>query len=239
MSVPIIGITTRKENSSLYKISLVASPRSYTEAIIKSGAIPLLIPLNLPQKMFKDLLERIDGVIFTGGGDIEIEMYNGKNHPEVYDVDEERDKIELELVQNIADMGKPLLGICRGLQIINIAFGGDLYTHISDQVDTDIEHKCFPDFPWDHIAHKVKINEGSMLAKITHEPILNVNSLHHQGIKNLSDKLISVATSADGLVEAVELKDYKFGLGVQWHPEWLPNDENMQSIFSSFIEVAK
>lgn len=239
MAAPLIGITTRKAHSELYQIPLIASPRSYSEALINAGAIPILIPLNLPLDMLNDLIDKIDGVIFTGGGDIDPIKFNGEDHGEVYGVDVERDEIELRLVHNVVNIEKPFLGICRGIQIINVAYGGALYTHLTDQLSDEIQHRCFPDYPWDHIAHEIQISEDSRLGEIVGESIIGVNSLHHQGIKALAKDLTPVAYAPDGLIEAVELKNYPFGIAVQWHPEWLPGDLKMQALFKSFVEAAR
>lgn len=239
MPVPVIGITTRNTEHSTVKIPYVSSPRSYTEAILKAGAIPVLLPLNMPPKLLDELLSNLDGVIFTGGGDIDINRFNGVDHEKVFDVDEERDEFELTFVHDVEKTGKPMLGICRGFQIINVAHGGNLFTHISDQLPNALEHSCFPEHHWDYRAHEVQVDEGTLLAEIVGEPVFQVNSLHHQGIDQLGDGLRAIANAPDGLVEALELPDYPFGLAVQWHPEWMPGDPAANSIFNAFVKAAR
>ena len=120
-----------------------------------------------------------------------------------------------------------------------MAYGGTLYTHIADHLGDKIQHRCFPDYPWDHIAHEIQISEDSRLGEIVGESIIGVNSFHHQGIKALAKDLTPVAYAPDGLIEAVELKNYPFGIAVQWHPEWLPEDPKMQALFNAFVEAAR
>ncbi len=238
MTAPLIGVTSRKAESPLYKIAQIASPRSYSEALIRAGAIPVLIPLNLPIDRLQELLTRLDGVVFTGGGDIATACFDGEPHEKVYDVDDERDQIELALARTISDSTTPFLGICRGLQILNVAHGGTLYTHISDQLPGAIKHTFFPGHPWDYKAHEVQVTEGSRLSEIVSQPVLQVNSLHHQGIKDVGAGLDVMATAPDGLVEALSLPEHPFGLAVQWHPEWLIEDAEMRALFSAFVQAA-
>jgi len=238
MPSPLIGVTTRKARSELYQIDVIQAPRPYSEALVRAGAIPVLIPLNLPLDKLRELLGRLDGLVFTGGGDIEIHRFNGEPHDKLYDLDAERDEIEIQLVRQAAEDNKPFLGICRGLQITNVAFGGSLYTHIPDQLPGALKHSNFPDHPWDYLAHPVQLSEGSLLAEILGEPIVEVNSLHHQGIKELAAGLRAVASAPDGLVEAIELPEHPFALGVQWHPECLPQDARMQNLFRALVQAS-
>ena len=238
MSAPLIGITTRNTQSQTYDIPLVSSPKSYIQALSRTEAIPVLIPLGSTRSALTQLLSRLDGVIFTGGGDIAPHHFAGQDHAKVYDLDPERDAMELEFVHDVVASATPFLGICRGIQVVNVAFGGTLYTHIADQLPEAVDHTFFPGFPWDHPAHPVQVTEGTKFAGIIGEPILQVNSLHHQGIKDLADVLVTAAHAPDGLVEAIELPDHPFGLAVQWHPEWLPADPFSQKLFASFVAAA-
>ena len=239
MTSPLIGVTTRNSRSELYQIDVIQTPRPYSEALVRAGAIPVLIPLNLPLDKLRELLGRLDGLVFTGGGDIEIHRFNGEPHEKLYDLDAERDEIEIQLVRQAAEDSKPFLGICRGLQIANVAFGGTLYTHIPDQLPGALKHTNFPDHPWDYLAHPVQVSEGSRLAEILGEPIVEVNSLHHQGIKDLAAGLKAVASAPDGLVEAIELPEHPFAVGVQWHPECLPQDARMQNLFRALVRASQ
>lgn len=239
MSSPLIGVTTRNGRSDRYQIDVIQTPRPYSEALVRAGAIPVLIPLNLPLDKLSELLGRLDGLVFTGGGDIEIHRFNSEPHEKLYDLDAERDDIEIQLVRQAAQDNKPFLGICRGLQIANVAFGGTLYTHIPDQLPGALQHTNFPDHPWDYLAHPVQVSEGSRLAEILGEPIVQVNSLHHQGIKDLAADFKAVASAPDGLIEAIELPEHPFAVGVQWHPECLPQDARMQNLFRALVRASQ
>lgn len=240
MPTPIIGLTTRNTNIPKPNFPLISTPKSYTEALIRAGALPVLIPLNLPASQNRALLERLDGIIFTGGGDLHPDRYGGQPHPKVGNVDEQRDQFELDLFESARQAEIPFLGICRGFQTINVALGGTLYEDIADQHPGALTHDCYPDYPSSHIAHTVSITSGSLLANIVGSTELPVNSLHHQGVKNLAPELEPLAWAPDGLLEAYRLPDHPlFGLAVQWHPEWLPEAEPQQAIFSAFIQAAE
>ena len=238
MESPLIGITTRNMEHPELGIPILSSPRAYIDSLIRVGAIPMMIPINLPKSSIRTMLSGLDGVVFSGGGDIVPQLFNGKAHNKVYGVDRERDEIEIEMVAQAANMEKPFLAICRGLQLVNIAFGGTLFTHISDQVDTAILHACYPDHPWDHIAHTVKLERESLLGRVIGKDEIEVNSLHHQGVNKVGNGLIVVATAPDGLAEGLELDGHPFGLAVQWHPEMIPDSPYSERIFSSFVEAA-
>ena len=240
MPAPLIGLTTRNIENPQYGFPLISSPKSYTQALIQAGALPILIPLNLPASQYTALLERLDGIIFTGGGDMNPDHYGGEGHPKVGNVDEERDQAELGLFETIRQTKLPFLGICRGFQVINVAMGGTLYEHITDQHPGALTHDCFPENPTDYLAHPVSIAAGSPLAQILGETEVQVNSLHHQGVRTLAPELEPLAWAPDGLLEAYQLPDHPlFGLAVQWHPEWLPEHKNHQAIFSTFIQAAQ
>lgn len=235
---PIIGITAGREKSdtNIQKICLI---EKYTEAIIHSGGIPWIIPPGTPTEAILSILQKIEGLMLTGGGDIETSRFNGEFHPKVYGVDVERDHLETELVLAAVKHQKPLLGICRGIQVINVAIGGDLYTDITDQRPESLRHDWFPDYPRDLLPHTVEIRSDSLLNLITSQKEMKVNSLHHQGIKNLAKKLKGTAFSPDGIIEAVEMENHPFLLGLQWHPEWIYSLEPTQLIFKAFINAAK
>jgi putative glutamine amidotransferase len=234
---PIIGITVY-DGTSESALPIAALNIAYINAILQGGGLPILIPNQLHETEWRDLYPRLDGILFTGGGDIRTEIFNGTPHPKVGELDEERDTLELGLFRQVVEDGKPFLGICRGCQVANVAMGGMLYTHITDQLPNALRHDWYPDVPRNHLAHPVRVEEGSRIALIFGEPLLQVNSLHHQGIKALASGLKAVGFAPDGLVEAIEIPDHPFGIAVQWHPEWLTDQLPMRRLFSTFVEAA-
>jgi putative glutamine amidotransferase len=237
MIPPIIGVTTYQgKNEESFRIAAVQ--RAYIDSLCTAGGVPFLIPSSLPLEKLMLLVNRLDGVLFSGGGDIAIDRFGGLPHPRVNDVDPERDSIELSLLAALIETGKPFLGICRGFQLINVGMGGTLFTDLENQRAGAIKHDYFPHYPRTYLAHEVEVSENSQLGKILCESKVQVNSLHHQGAKDIPACLKQSAFSPDGLVEAFELPEYSFGIAVQWHPEWLTDQPGMQNLFKAFIEAA-
>lgn len=241
MTIPIIGITTRTVPVPPSSLPSVMVQQAYTNAILNAGGLPVLIPSDIKENGWKELVNRLDGILFTGGGDIALEYFNGEQHPAVYGIDPSRDALELGLARDAVAALTPFLGICRGIQIVNVALGGTLYTHIPDQLTNALVH----DYPGEDsiqarttLVHPVNIAAGSRLGKIMGNALLWVNSLHHQGIKDVAPDLKAVAFAPDGLVEAVELPEHPFGIAVQWHPEWLTDQEAIQRLFKAFVDAA-
>lgn len=236
MSTPIIGLTTYRHLSQ-YGYPQHSVSEAYIRALISAGSCPVMIPLDVPNDSLSGLASRLDGVLFTGGGDVHPVRYGSQTHPLVSDVDEDRDRLEIELLYQIQLMKKPFLGICRGLQVINVALGGTLYEDIADQHPDAIQHRYFPNWPREHLAHEIQVEEHSHLGKILGTTRLMVNSLHHQGIRRPAQNLQVCAYAPDGIIEAYELPDYPYGLAVQWHPENLQAHMPMQALFQSFVSA--
>lgn len=237
MADPIIGVTTYQDTNAQGH-PIFALLRAYSDALVQAGGIPVLIPVSLEESSIQALLDRLDGILFTGGGDIAIDRFNGEPHPRVDGVDAERDSVELMLLEYCVNGKKPFLGICRGFQLINVGLGGTLYTHIEDQKPDAQRHDYYPDFPRNFLAHDVELKIGTSLRRIIGKRILSVNSLHHQGAKDIPEALIPSAYSPDGLVEAVELRHHPYGIAVQWHPEWLTDQPSARRLFQSFVLAA-
>jgi putative glutamine amidotransferase len=233
---PLIAITssliTNKAGSLVCQLG-----KAYVNAITQAGGIPLVIPVGTSTNDLPNCLDRVDGIMLSGGGDISIERFNGAPHPRVYGVEPERDELELKLLNYALKRDMPLLAICRGVQVLNIAFGGDLYTHIQDQKEQSLKHDWFPKFPRDKLAHTVRLQPGSQLHQIFGQDEIRVNSLHHQGINRVGKGLKATAFAPDGVVEGLEVQGVRFALGVQWHPECLPNDPGMQKLFRAFVNA--
>ena len=238
MPKPLIGITTYN-GTSVAGLPIVAVQHNYINAIRAAGGIPLLLPNQLVEGEWWEAYRHLNGILFTGGGDIRTDLFNGSPHPKVGEVDDERDSLELPMMRLAVKEGKPFMGICRGCQVMNVALGGTLYTHIPDQLEGAVRHDWNPYIPRNHLAHPVQIAEDSRIGEIMGEPMLRVNSLHHQGIKDLAPALKAVGFAPDGLIEAAELPDHPFGLAVQWHPEWLTDQEPTRRLFHAFVESAR
>jgi putative glutamine amidotransferase len=235
--MPLIGIVTKriKDNEGIPEIALA---EAYTQAISQAGGSPVLIPLGLPDEMLGEMLRSLDGLLFSGGGDIETWRYGAESTPKVKFADPDRDRVEMRLVQDAVVAGLPFLGICRGLQAINVALGGTLYPDIKDSYPQAIEHTFYPGWPRDHIAHDVDVQAGSLLAEILGATNLPVNSLHHQAVDRLATGLKAIAHAPDGIIEGVILPEVPFGLAVQWHPECMLAHKPMRDLFRAFVEAA-
>jgi putative glutamine amidotransferase len=237
LTSPLIGITTSRIYNR-FGFSQIAVTEAYVKAVSRAGATPLLIPLGLPDTAYPALLEHLDGVLFTGGGDVQPERYGGQPHPLVSEMDPDRDRVEISLLQDSLQNSKPFLGICRGLQLINVAMGGSLYEDLQAQNPQAHRHQFFPEKPRSFPAHEVQIKPESRLAGILGATQTEVNSFHHQGIRQLAAGLSASAYAPDGVIEAFELPDYPFGLAVQWHPEWMQDQDRMQALFKAFNQAA-
>jgi putative glutamine amidotransferase len=236
MSKPLIGISTRNGKDPDGHPT-TALQHTYTNAIVQAGGLPLLIPSMLPEEDFLALYARVDGILFTGGGDISLEYFTGDDHPRIGEVDKPRDVTEISLLRASVKDGKPILGICRGMQVLNVALGGTLYTHIYDQLPGALDH-AYPGDLRRALVHPVQVDASSRSAQIFGETLLQVNSLHHQGLKDLAPGIRPVGHAPDGLVELVELEGHPYAVAVQWHPEWLTDQLPTRRLFKSFVDAA-
>ena len=230
---PLIGITTHPK-SAPDRAVLDELLEMIIASVERANGLPMIIPLGLNENTLRELYARCDGVLFSGGGDIDPTHYSATTHEKIGGVDAERDRVELMLAKWIADDDKPFFGICRGTQILNVALGGSLYRDIGEDASAS-RHTYYPGFAFDLRPHEIKIEEDTTLAKVIGKPILGVNSLHHQACKDLAPQLIASARAPDGIIEAVEIAHHPFALAVQWHPECLPEDAVMQKLFTSFV----
>ena len=237
MVYPVIGVTTMRRKSQ-YGLQLASLAEAYVEALSQAGACPVLIPNQMPAQALDDLLARLDGVLFTGGGDIAAEYYHAETHPKINDVESARDQLEIRILERVVLDGKPFMGICRGLQLINVGLGGSLHADIAEQLPGADKHDYYPDWDRDFLSHSVSVQPDSRLAAILGNNSTSVNSLHHQGIRDLAPDLVATAHAPDGIIEAVELPQHPFGLAVQWHPEWLTTHDQMRRLFAAFAEAA-
>jgi putative glutamine amidotransferase len=238
MTKPLIGITL---GSHLDEPDFSRSTVNdvYLTSIAKAGGVPVLIPIATPLDGLTDLRRNLQGLILTGGPDINPDIYGGVHHPSVYGVDQRRDDLDIALVHMAFDTGLPILGICRGFQIFNVTMGGKMLTHIEEQLPGALKHDCHPDHPRNWMAHPVKVEKGSLLEKIVGSDQPQVNSMHHQGVLQAPAGLRALAHAPDGIVESVEFPGHPFALGVQWHPECLQEYPDMQNLFRALVQAAQ
>lgn len=243
---PTIGLTTQTLHSidgipPALPSSWVMNQR-YFHAATAAGAVPWMIPLlddDLPT--LRAIYDRLDGVLIPGGVDINPAEYGEAVRPECGNLDPARDLVELQLVRWAIEDGKPVLGLCRGLQIINVSQGGTMWQDLASQNPAFHKHDYFPTagFERDHLAHEVSLVGGTRLSQILESTRCPVNSMHHQGIKTMGQKLAVSATADDGLIEAIETTTDAFCVGVQWHPEVFEMTEpHTRLLFGAFIEAA-
>jgi putative glutamine amidotransferase len=234
---PIIGVTSYYQNGKRKPVTAIS--HNYIRSVHLAGGLPVIIPILNNEEDISSYVDMVDGILFTGGADIS-PMYYGENPiKEISTVFSNRDDQELALFKGVYEKNKPILGICRGNQLINVALGGTLYQDIFHQVDGALGHDP-AESPVDELFHSVNIMEGSKLYDIFETEKLNVNSFHHQAIKDVAKNLKIVAKSSEGIIEAVECEDRKFLLGVQWHPEDLTvRYPIFLELFKSFVDACR
>lgn len=241
---PVIGLVTQTQEAvpGRQPASWIMG-QCYVRALTAAGAVPWLIPL-LPgdESTLRAVYERLDGLCLTGGVDVDPAAYGEERQPLCDRPDPARDWTDLALVRWAAAEGKPVFGICRGIQAINVACGGSLYQDVARYHAGAIKHDYFnppAQYPRDHLAHDVRIEPGSRLRELLGAERVEVNSLHHQGIKRLAPGLTATAFAPDGLIEAIERSDGPFLMGVQWHPEEMVEAHApMRRLFAGFVEAA-
>jgi putative glutamine amidotransferase len=209
-----------------------------TEWISRAGGTPLMLPPNLSEEEVSKVSESIQGLMLVGGGDVAGEFYGLADRSLLERVYPERDRSEIALVKRVVAKKIPILAICRGTQVLNVALGGTLIPDIRTSLPaSSLIHR--PQDGPDNV-HDVILQQGSALEKIFRRNTLRVNSYHHQAIKNLGKGLTITARTSDGIIEGVELIDYPLCIGVQWHPEVREgNREDMQPLFDAFVQAAR
>lgn len=237
---PLIGITVHRRNSDIGNNDLLALMPQYVDSVRHNGGLPVMVPLGLDDDELRDLFERLDGFIVSGGGDMQPELCGAEAHESIYGIDQDRDRIEMNLVKWAVAEEKPFLGICRGVQVMNVALGGTLYGDIAAHAPNNpLKHNWFPGFPRTMLAHPIVVAEETRLAQILGAPIVEVNSLHHQAIKDAAPTVEVAAQAPDGIIEAIEVPNHKFALGVQWHPEWLQDQPAMRALFGELVKASR
>jgi putative glutamine amidotransferase len=231
MKRPLVGIVPLYDED---KKSLWMLP-GYMNMLEESGALPLMLPLTDEEEVLKQSVSMCDGILFTGGHDVDPALYGEEKKAYCGPLCRDRDRMETILLNLVLSTEKSVLGICRGLQFINVSLGGTLYQDLKKEHPGAVSHHMDP--PYDRSEHSVRICKDTLLEKIFGErESICVNSCHHQGIKDPASLLRVDAVSEDGLVEAVDLPDHKFFLAVQWHPEFLfEKDEDSRKIIHAYV----
>lgn len=234
---PLIGVST--------SITVGASPErayvnsTYLHAVQQAGGVPVPLPPQLSAASLQRLGAELDGLLLTGGGDMDPALWGEAPHPKLYDVAPSRDTLETSALHLALGRSLPVLAVCRGLQVLNVALGGTLYQDVATEPGTQLPHSQKE--PRDQPTHKVKVASGSRLAETLGADELEVNSMHHQAIHRLGRGLTAVAWAPDQLVEGAEWDDpARFVLGVQWHPEELVgHSEPARRLFSALVAAAR
>lgn len=229
---PVIGVTPLwdEEKQSIWMLP------GYTDGIQFAGGVPVILPLTDDEEVLGQLAESLDGLLITGGQDVNPALYGAERSPKTEETSTLLDRMEQILLEKFLELDKPVLGICRGIQFLNVYFGGTLYQDIKEE----LKQEHHQDHPYDHFWHLVDITPGSPLSDILGKKDIEVNSIHHQAIHDVAPDLKVMATTEQGLVEGLYLPGKKYLLGIQWHPEYMyKTDENSQKIFASLVEASE
>lgn len=243
---PTIGISTQTLQAidgipAGLPTSVVMNQRYY-EAVAAAGGAPVLIPLLDDIDALRATYDACDGILIPGGVDMDPATYGEAPHEKLGRIDPDRDRVELQLARWCIEDRKPLLGLCRGLQVINVAQGGTLFQDLAAQHEGSIRHDYFPNYGFerDYLSHEVAVTPSSRLRSLVDLDQLPVNSMHHQGVKQLGRGLVACAVASDGLVEGVEAPNGHWMIGVQWHPEVFEStDPHSRDLFRGFIQAAR
>jgi putative glutamine amidotransferase len=234
---PLIGVTSSMTIEKVPERAYVNS--AYLHAVQQAGGVPVVLPPQLSAASLERLARGLDGLLLTGGGDIDPTVFGEAPHPTVYEVAPARDTLELSAVRFALERRLPILAICRGAQLLNVALGGTLFQDVASDPGTQIQHG--QQEPRDQPTHKVQVKAGSRLAETLGTDELEVNSMHHQAVKALGRGLAAVAWAPDQIIEGLELTDAsRFVLGVQWHPEELvSHSEPARRLFAALVRSAR
>lgn len=239
---PLIGITCSRTIGGAWSVFSPGHFMDYTfdeysRAILHSGGAPVLLPIAQDRSTLETILKRLDGLVLSGGPDINPRYYKEQPLKGLGEIDDELDQMELAVARAAYGLDLPILAVCRGIQTLNVCMGGNLYQDITIQVEGGINHS--PKAAKSVTTHTVTITAGTRLADIFRKKIIWVNGKHHQAVKDPAPGFVVSATAADGVVEAVEDLSKPFVVGVQWHPEGMwKNDLNAKRLFKIFVEAA-
>ncbi len=235
---PLIGIPTRGiTDGAIVRFAVVST---YTRALELAGAAPIAIPLQLGEETLREIFSHLDGLLIAGGVDVHPSEFGEPLETFCGEIDRDRDIVELNLLRWAMRDEMPIFGICRGIQMLNVAAGGTLYQDIGAQLPDALPHEHVMGAPYNRLAHSIEVDPASWLARALGATRLDVNSLHHQSVKQVAPGLRVVARAPDGIVEGIESLNGQFTIGVQFHPEWLIDDDaRMVQLFKEFVDAAK
>jgi putative glutamine amidotransferase len=234
---PLVGITSF---SLEVPCKRSAVNQQYVDAIVAAGGAPMCIPVGLDEESIERVYGILDALLLPGGDDVAPDRYGEQQHGKLGPVDPARDDLELALVNRALDDNLPLLGICRGIQLLAVAAGGTLYQDLPSQRPSKVRHEV-REFGRDHLAHAVRLNSNSRLARAMGCATARVNSFHHQALRDVPPGFVVTAESEDGLVEAIESPARRFAVGVQCHPEemWSTSAPEFGKLFEAFVDSAR
>ncbi len=242
MNKPVIGLTPGHNTDSQ---DAFLRP-TYLKALTAAGAIPVMLPLEPAMEDYSQITSMFDGFLFTGGPDPHPFLFGEETYGQCGSVSSKRDAMELSLLSHVMAVKKPILGICRGIQIINVGLGGTIYQDIPSQFcHGPGQEPAFPlahrqPYDYNMPSHTVALAPQSLLARVCGCGSLKVNSMHHQAVKDLAPGLTACATAPDGLTEGLEMTEYPWLLAVQWHPEYLwEQDRAAALLFKSFVDACR
>jgi putative glutamine amidotransferase len=233
MASPLLGLTT----SPPLDPGQASAQVMYARAVAAAGGLPVFLASGLPDATLRDLFERLDGLLFPGGGDLDPSTYGMTTTAPLMGIDRERDHLELTLARWALQDGKPVLGICRGQQLLNVAAGGTLIPDLPSLRPDALIHSD-PDRPPEALLHTVTVEPDSYLAKVGTPPSLEVTSTHHQAVDRVAPGWRISAVAPDGIIEAIEAPGHPFALAVQWHPERLGGRPDAAGLFATFVRIA-
>lgn len=234
MSQPIIGITCLVA----WKDERQQQNETYIQAVLKAGGVPVLLPAVSSDAVIMEHAQLVDGLIVSGGPDMDPKYFGEQPVPELGAVNPAMDASESVLIRRILELDKPLLGICRGEQALNVIAGGTLHQDLRRALPDVLKHgqeqpRWFP-------SHSVRLVQGSLLANILQVEELQVNSFHHQAVARVAPGFVATAHAQDGVIEAIESQNHRFVIGVQWHPEGMWNQvNNYDPLFAAFVQAAQ
>ena len=210
--------------------------KGYFAALAAAGAAPVVMP-PLEPELAPAYVAGLAGLCLSGGPDVDPAQYGAEPHPKLGPTQPDIDRFELAVVREAERLGMPVLAICRGAQVLNVAHGGDLYQDLPSEVGTEVHHRR--DRPEDPaVWHEVVVEPDSLLARVLGRERVEVNAYHHQAVRRLGDGLRAVAHAPDGVIEAIELPAAEFELGVQWHPEGIADRPEQAALFAAFVDAA-